>query len=129
MLHFGTLGPGFFRRFCKENPDVQFLNKGEEDKYKYDTIKPSHWADDNVRYIKENNNGYLCWSPQSILVVEAKTIVWTAAKDLSFIVVVSCNVLIHTLLQISINKVVTSNCLKDATFKFYHMITLYNCNS
>ena len=65
------------------------MRKGQEKKYKYDKLTIAQWSADNVRYIRENNNGNLCYSPQSVFVVESESLVWKAAQDLSFQVVVS----------------------------------------
>ena len=82
-------GEGFFRRFKAENTNVHFLHCNDEDKYKYDDISLAEWSFDNDRYIRENNNGALCESTESIFIVECGELIWKGEKDLSFLVVVN----------------------------------------
>ena len=82
-------GEGWFRRFKTENPDVIFLRKGQEDKYKNETLTIRQWAADNERFITDKNGGNLCSSPQSIFVVESDKLVWKGVHEMTFTVVVS----------------------------------------
>ena len=81
-------GKGWFRRFLVENEDIRFLRKRQEAKYQNEQIPQDMWARDNRRYLTENSDGYLCFSANSIFVVEAQRLVWKGAQNLSFIVVV-----------------------------------------
>ena len=83
------LGDSWFKRVKKEHGAMHFLRKGQEKKYKDDEIKLEHWVADNERFITERNDGYLCWSPHSIFIVEAKELSWNGAQNLSMMVVVS----------------------------------------
>ena len=65
------------------------MRKGQEKKYKLDKLTIPQWAADNERYIRENNTGNLCYSAQSIFIVESDKIVWKGVQDVSFQVVVS----------------------------------------
>ena len=81
-------GTGWFRRFKTQNPTVRFVRKGKEDDYKYDKIGLPQWATDNERYILENNDGNLCTSPDSIILVEGQELVWQKDSRLAFKVMV-----------------------------------------
>ena len=82
-------GAGWLRRFRTENRGINFLRKGQEDKYKKDKISVDQWAYDNERNIRQNNNRYCCWLEHNIFVVETQKLVSQQQDRLQFTVVVS----------------------------------------
>ena len=88
-MGFWIEGEGWFKRFVKEHPDARFLRKGQDDKYRYDEMSIKVWQTDNERYIMENNEGMLCASPASILIVEGQELIWNAQSRVAFKVAVS----------------------------------------